>query len=70
MVRRTPQEERRSGIRLILIGIVAVILAFGAWWLVEETNPIGEHDAELLPLFALIPLAIGVFRLAHSHRHN
>jgi hypothetical protein len=66
---RTPVEERRSGIRLTIIGVICLALAFGMWWLVEETNPSGDHDAQLLPLFALIPLAIGLFRLIHS-RHN
>lgn len=69
MTSRTPMEERRSGIRLLIIGAIALVLAFGGWWLVEETNPSGDHDAQLLPLFALIPLGIGMFRLFHSRRH-
>jgi hypothetical protein len=36
------------------------------WWLVEETNEEGTHDAELLPLFALIPLAIGAYHLLRA----
>ena len=66
MATRTPAEERRSGIRLIVIGVIAVVLALGMWWLVEETNPSGDHDANLLPLFALIPLFIGIIRVLHS----
>jgi hypothetical protein len=43
----------------------------GAWWLVEETNEEGTHDAELLPFFALIPLLIGAYHLARSRfRHG
>jgi hypothetical protein len=29
---------------------------FALWWLVATTNAEGDHDAELLPLFTLIPL--------------
>jgi hypothetical protein len=36
------------------------------WWLVEETNKEGTHDAELLPFFALIPLLIGAYHLVRS----
>jgi len=43
---------------------------FGAWWLVEETNEEGTHDAQLLPWFALIPLGIGLYHLARSHFHH
>jgi hypothetical protein len=66
MRRRTADEERRSGIHWTVIGLVAMVAALGMWWLVENTNKEGEHDAELLPLFALIPLAIGIYRWAHS----
>jgi hypothetical protein len=40
------------------------------WWLVEETNEEGTHDAELLPFFALIPLMIGAYHLARSRWHH
>ena len=68
MNRRTAADERRSSIRWTVIGTVALVLAFGLWWLVENTNREGEHDAQLLPLFALIPLAIGMYHWARS-RH-
>jgi hypothetical protein len=42
----------------------------GMWWLVEETNEEGTHDAELLPFFALIPLVIGLYHLARSRSHH
>lgn len=66
----SPAEERRSGIRLLIIGAVCMVLAFGMWWLVETTNPIGEHDAHLLPWFALIPLLLGAYHLYSSHRQS
>jgi hypothetical protein len=50
----------------------AVVLAAlcGMWWLVAETNKEGTHDAELLPFFALIPLAIGLYHLIRSRAHH
>jgi hypothetical protein len=63
----TVAQERRSGIRWTVAGALALLTAFGFWWLVASTNTEGEHDAELLPLLALIPLAIGVYHLARSH---
>ena len=66
MTQKTPAEERRSGIRLVVIGVLTVVVALGLWWLVESTNREGQHDAELLPLLALIPLLIGVFHLVRA----
>ena len=63
---RTAADERRSGIRLTIVGAVLVAMGLGFWWLVESTNPSGEHDAELLPFFGLFPLLLGLFRLFHS----
>jgi hypothetical protein len=40
------------------------------WWLVATTNREGTHDAELLPLFALIPGLIGLFHLARARFHQ
>jgi hypothetical protein len=65
--RKSPADERRSGVRLTIVGSVLVAAALAMWWLVETTNPSGEHDAELLPVFALIPLLIGLFHLFRAH---
>lgn len=67
---RTAVEERRSGIRWLIAGVVVLAIAFAGWWLVATTNTEGTHDAELLPLFALIPLGIGVFHLVHARSHS
>jgi hypothetical protein len=66
---RTAAAERRAGIRWLVSGTFFLLLMFGAWWLVEETNREGQHDAELLPLFALIPLGIGLYHIARA-RHR
>jgi hypothetical protein len=66
MKSRTAKEERRSGIRLIVIGLVVLAALLALWWLVERTNTEGEHDAQLLPFFALIPLLLGVYHLIRS----
>ena len=63
---RTYEQERRSGLHWIIAGAVLLPAMLGMWWLVEETNEEGTHDAELLPLFALIPLAIGLYHLLRS----
>jgi len=67
---RTAQEERRSGIRWLIAGALALAIAFAGWWLVATTNREGTHDAELLPLFALIPLLIGLYHLVHARSHH
>jgi hypothetical protein len=69
MKHRTPEQERRSGSRLLVIGTATLVVALALWWLVARTNSEGDHDAELLPLFALIPLLLGVFHLVRS-RHR
>ena len=61
------EQERRRGIVWVVGSVVMLVAMLGMWWLVEETNEEGTHDAELLPFFALIPLAIGVYHLARSH---
>jgi hypothetical protein len=63
---RTPDEETRSGIHWLIAGAIFLALMLGMWWLVEETNEDGTHDAELLPFFALVPLLIGVYHLLRS----
>jgi hypothetical protein len=71
MRRRTSAEERRSGIHWLIAGAFFLAAMFAMWWLVEETNEQGTHDAELLPLFALIPVTIGVYHLVRSRmRHT
>lgn len=67
---RTADGERRSGIYWLIAGIIVLAVMLGGWWLVEETNEEGTHDAELLPLFALIPLLIGVYHLVRSRFHH
>ena len=66
MKTRTAQEERRSGIHWLIAGMVVLVAMLGMWWLVEETNEEGTHDAELLPWFALFPLLIGAFHLVRA----
>ena len=66
MKHRTVAEEQRSGTHWIVVGIVLVALAFVMWWLVANTNKEGHHDAQLLPLFALIPVGIGLLKLGHA----
>ena len=60
------KDERRTGIHWLVTGMILLPLMFGAWWLVEETNEQGTHDAELLPFFALVPLLIGAYHLVHE----
>lgn len=67
---RTPDDERRSGIHWLIAGALFMVAMLGMWWLVAETNSDGSHDAELLPLFALIPLLIGVYHLFRSRPHH
>jgi hypothetical protein len=62
----SPDAERRRGVGWLVGGIVFLALMLGAWWLVEETNEEGTHDAELLPLFALIPLGIAAWHLVRA----
>lgn len=66
----TPDDERRSGIHWLIGGALFMVGMLGMWWLVAETNSDGSHDGELLPLFALIPLLIGVYHLFRSRPHH
>ena len=70
MTPRSAYDERRSGIYWMIGAAVLLALMLGGWWLVEETNEQGTHDAELLPFFALIPLLIGVHHLVRSRLHG
>ena len=71
MKARTAHQEAVSAIRWFIGSAVFLIAMLGMWWLVEETNEEGTHDAELLPFFALIPLLIAVYHLVRSRlRHD
>ena len=67
---RTADRERRSGVHWLIAGAIVLTAMLAMWWLVEETNEEGTHDAELLPFFALIPLLIGVYHLVRSRLHH
>jgi hypothetical protein len=66
MRRRTADEHKRRGVLWIIAGVIFLAAMLGMWWLVEETNEEGTHDAELLPFFALVPLVIGVYHMMRS----
>jgi len=66
MKSRSARDEVRLATYWLIAGAVVLVALLGAWWLVEETNKEGTHDAELLPFFALIPLLIGVYHLVRS----
>ena len=70
MKTRSAAAERRRGILLLIFGGVFLAAMLGMWWLVENTNREGEHDAQLLPFFALIPLLMGVYYLVRSRLHH
>jgi apolipoprotein N-acyltransferase len=70
MKTRTARGEKRRGVWWLAGAAVFLVAMLGMWWLVEETNEEGTHDAELLPLFALIPLGIGLYHLARSRFHH
>lgn len=66
MKTRTAARERHLGVVWLVIGVVVLAVTFALWWLVARTNSEGHHDAQLLPLFALIPLLIGFYHLIWS----
>ena len=66
MKAQTADSERRSGVHWLIAGGIVLAAMLSMWWLVEETNEEGTHDAELLPFFALIPIAIGLYHLVRS----
>lgn len=66
----TAGQERRRGVVWLIGSVVMLVAMLGMWWLVEETNEEGTHDAELLPYFALIPLTIGIYHLIRSRVHR
>ena len=63
---RTAAQERHAAIVWLVVGVVFLAAMLGMWWLVEETNEEGTHDAELLPFFALIPLTIGAYHFVRA----
>jgi hypothetical protein len=67
MQHRSADGQRRSAIHWFIGAGLFLVAMLGMWWLVEETNEEGTHDAELLPFFALIPLAIGAYHLVRAH---
>jgi hypothetical protein len=70
MTTRTAEDERRAGIRDLIVGAVVLVLMLGLWWLVARTNSEGTHDAELLPFIALIPLVLGVYHLIRARSYR
>ncbi|HEU5082015.1 MAG TPA: hypothetical protein VFU14_01650 [Acidimicrobiales bacterium] len=66
----TADRERRRAMAWLVGSVVVLVAMLSMWWLVEETNEEGTHDAELLPFFALIPLAIGVYHLVRSRMRH
>jgi hypothetical protein len=67
MSTRTVDEERRSGVHLVEIGLVVLVAMLALWWLIVTTNSEGDPgDPYLLPLFGLMPLALGVYRIARA----
>lgn len=75
MKTRPPSEEQRSGIRFVIAGVVLAAAMFALWWLIVTTNSEGDPgDPQLLPVFAAIPLGIGIFRIFHArsrlHHHK
>jgi hypothetical protein len=66
---RTREQHRRAAIRDFVIAIVVLGVMLAMWWLVASTNREGEHDAHLLPFFALIPFVIGIYHLVRARAH-
>jgi hypothetical protein len=66
MTTRTADQERRAGLIWFIAGVFFLAAMLGMWWLVEETNEEGTHDAELLPFFALIPSTIAAYHLTRA----
>ena len=65
--RSTPARELRSGIWYIVAGVIVAGAMFALWWLIITTNSEGNPgDPQLLPIFAAIPLGIGIYRVLHA----
>jgi PhzF family phenazine biosynthesis protein len=63
-------EERRKGVRGLVVSAVVLAGMLALWWLVATTNSEGDHDAQLLPLVTLIPLVPALFHLYRSRVHR
>jgi hypothetical protein len=64
----TSTDERRRGIRLLVVSVVVAAAMFALWWLVASTNREGHHDAELLPLFTLFALVPAIYHLIRARQ--
>lgn len=63
---RSAVDERRRGIRLLIVSAVLAAAMFALWWLVATTNREGQHDAELLPLVTLFALVPAIYHLIYA----
>jgi hypothetical protein len=66
MKARTARDERRRGIRDLIISAVVLAGMLALWWLVATTNREGHHDAQLLPILTAIPLELALWHFAWS----
>ena len=67
MKSRTPSDELRSGIWFIVAGVLVATAMVALWWAIVTTNSEGDPgDPQLLPIFAAIPLGIGIYRVLHG----
>ena len=71
---RTARDERRRGIRALIITVVVLGAMFALWWLDVTHNTEGDPgDPELLPTIALVPLVIASWHFAWARylgRHD
>ena len=69
MNRPPADRQRRLAIRWLVISVAVLAVMLTFWWLVARTNTEGHHDAQLLPLFTLIPLGIALFHAMRWRLH-
>jgi len=68
MKTRTAEQERRLGIRWIIVGVLYLAATCTLWWLDVTHNTEGDAgDPWLPPLFTLIFFGLGSYRLHRSH---
>ena len=65
----TYEAERHRGVVWLIAGTLFLAAMLGMWRLVSVTNSEGHHDAQLLPLLALIPLGVGLYHVVRA-RHR